>query len=284
MSFPSLPVELIDNILQNVQSSDLVALALTCTSLSPVAQRLLYRDIIVSAWSNNTKVVETLAKRPDLAVFARSFSITTTTQPPAFPAFDQLLATALAGMTELTTLALNLADSSASWVLEKAAQNVSYHRLHQFTASFPFDQNVANFLDKTPNLTQLEVDSIPCAEPTSPVPSLLPTTIPNLSQFVGSVRAAKSIVPGRPLESIHLNEGDLVDEDVAGFSRATGRVLVFSATASTSPVPLLESIAHNFPHLAYLRIMTTHHFTQAPKHVSFISSHFRYPDLRWFYK
>lgn len=271
MSFSSLPVELIDNILQNVHSSDLVALSLTCTALSPVASRLLYRDISVSAWSNNTKVVATLAKRPDLAIFVRSFSITTAMQPPAFPAFDQLLATALSGMTELTTLNLNLADSSTSWILEKAAQNESYHRLHQFTASFPLDQNVANFLEKTPNLIELEVDSIPCVEPTSPVPTLLPTTIPHLAQFVGSVRAAKTIVPGRPLESIHLNEGDLVEEDVADFSRATGRVTVFSATASNPPVPLLESIAHSLPHLAYLRIMTTYQFTQAPKPVSSIN-------------
>ncbi|KAF7985216.1 hypothetical protein HWV62_7848 [Athelia sp. TMB] len=264
MSLPTLPVELIDNILQNVQAPDLAALALTCISLSPVAQRLLYRDITVSAWSHNTKVVATLAKRPDLAIFVRSFSITTTTQPLVFAAFHRLLATALSSMTELTALSLNLADSSTSWILEKAAQ-FSYNRLHQFTASFPLDQNVVNFLEKTPNLIELEVDSIRCPEPASPVATLLSTTIPHLAQFVGSVRAAKMIVPGRPLESIHLSEGDLVYEDVADFSRATGRVLVFSATASTPPVPLLESVAHCLPHLAYLRIMTTYQFTQAPK-------------------
>lgn len=263
----SLPVELIDNVFHNLQTNDLVALSTTCSSLCPIAQRLLYRTITVSAWSHNAKVVATLATRPDLALFVRSFSITTAMLPPLFPAFHRLLATALSAMTELTLLNLNLADSSTSWVLQKPVQSGStYARLQQFTCSFPFDAHVAAFLSHTPALIELEVDSTPCAAPT-PLPALPPSTIPHLVQFVGSVRAAKVILPGRPLESIQLNEGDLVEDDLACLARVSGRVLVFGATASTPPVPLLESIARHLPHLAYLRIMTTYHFTHAPKPV-----------------
>jgi len=89
--------------------------------------------------------------------------------------------------------------------------------------------------------------------------------MPHLIQFIGSARAARAIVPGRPLQSIHLNEGDLVEEDVACLAQANANVLVLGATASTPPVALLESIARHLPHLAYLRIMTTYHFTHAPE-------------------
>ena len=110
---------------------------------------------------------------------------------------------------------------------------------------------------------------MPCV-PSKPVPSLPATTVPRLAQFIGSARAARVIVPGRPLQSIHLNEGDLGEEDLASLAQANADVLVLGATASTPPVPLLESIARHLPHLAYLRIMTTYHFTQAPEVVSFM--------------
>lgn len=269
MSLPTLPVELVDSIFKSVAAPDLVALSSTCSSLCPVAQRLLYRHISISALSHNINVVSTLAKRPDLAVFVRSFAINSAAMSPLFPAFYHLLATALSGMTEVTSLNI-LVDSSVSWMLEKAGQNITYHRLRQFTCAFPFDSNVAQFLDKAPALLELDVDSMPY-EPSSssiPIPSLSPTTIPHLVQFIGSARAARAIVPGRPLQNIQLNEGDLVEEDVACLAQSDANVLVLGAIASTPPVALLEAIARHLPHLAYLRIMTTYHFTHAPEIVS----------------
>jgi hypothetical protein len=268
MSLPTLPPELVDNIILYVAPADLVAVSHTCSSLCPVAQLLLYRHIAITPWSRNINVVATLAKRSDLAHFVRSFSITTAADPSLFSAFYRLLADALSGMTEVMSLNL-LVDSGASWVLEKSGRNVTYRRLEQFNCSFPLDFTVAEFLSKTPALLQLEVDSMPCV-PSRPIPSLSATTIPRLAQFIGSTRAARAIVPGRPLQSIHLNEGDLGEEDLASLAQANADVLVLGATASTPPVPLLESIARHLPHLTCLRIMTTYHFTQAPEVVSFM--------------
>lgn len=267
MSLPTLPVELVDNILQSVSSTDLVALTRTCSSLSPVAQRLLYRDITVSPWSHNVSVIAILAKRPDLAHFVRSFSLNTTALSPLFPAFYHLLAQALSSMTEVTSMHL-LVDSSTSWILGEASQKATFHRLQQFTCSFPLDSHVATFLDRTSALLELEVDSM-SYDPSAAASALSPSAMPHLSQFIGSVRAAKAIVPGRPVEGIHLNEGDLVEEDVARLAESTANVSVLGATATEPPVPLLESIAQHLPHLAYLRIMTTYHFTHAPEVVSF---------------
>lgn len=264
MSFPSLPVELVDNILQSLASTDLLALSRTCSSLTPVALRLLYRNITVS---HNLTVVTVLAKRSDLANFVRSFSLNTTASSPLFPHFYHFLAQALSRMTELTSLHL-LVDSSNSWILEEASQKAQFERLQQFTCSFPLDSHVAKFLDRTPALLRLEVDSMPY-DPSASASALTSSAMPHLVQFIGSVRAAKVIVPGRPVEGIHLNEGDLAEEDVARLAESTANVSVLDATASEPPVPLLESIAHHLPHLAYLRIMTTYHFTHAPQVVSF---------------
>lgn len=276
MSLPSLPVELLDNILQYTASPELVALSRTCSSISPVALRLLYRHIVISPWSRNISAVTTLAKKSDLAHFVRSFSITTAAFPPLFPAFYRLLASALSRITEVTSLNL-LIDSGASWIL---GDNITYPRLQQFNCSFPLDSIVTEFLARTPALLQLEVDSLPCV-PSSPIPTLPVATIPHLVQLVGSPRAVRAIVPGRPLESIHLSEGDLIEEDLACLAKGTADVLLLGATASTPPVPLLESIARHLPHLAYLRIMTTYHFTQAPEAVSFIPTFRRiFSDIR----
>jgi hypothetical protein len=269
MSLLSLPFELVDNIVHYVPPSDLVALSKTCSSLCPAAQRLLYRHIAISPSSNNIGVVATLAKRKDLAHFVRSFSITTAPLSPLFPAFYRILASALSGMTEIISLNL-LVESNASWLLEKTGHIVKFLRLQQFNCAFPLDFNVREFLGKTPALLQLEVDFMPCV-PSLPIPSLPVTSIPNLVQFAGSPRAARAIVPGRPVESIHLNEGDLVEEDLARLALGTADVTVLGATASTPPVPLLECIARHLPHLAYLRIMTTFPFHHAPEVVSFIS-------------
>ena len=264
MSLPTLPVELVDNILRSLASTDWMALSRTCSSLTPVALRLLYRNITVS---HNFSVVAILAKRPDLANFVRSFSLNTTASSPLFPHFYHELAQALSSMTEITSMHL-LVDSSNSWILEEASQKAQFERLQQFTCPFPLDSHVAKFLDRSPALLELEVDSM-SYDPSVAASALASSALPHLAQFIGSVRAAKVIVPGRPVEGIHLNEGDLVEEDVARLAESTANVSVLGATASEPPVPLLEFIARHLPHLAYLRIMTTYHFTHAPQVVSF---------------
>ncbi|KAH7916742.1 hypothetical protein BJ138DRAFT_1139055 [Hygrophoropsis aurantiaca] len=264
MSFKQLPVELLDNVSQNLDSDALAALARTCSSLCPVAQRILYRHVSASAWSRNLAIVVTLSKRPDIARFVRSFYIAIDSLSPVFPAFYRLLANAIVNMSELNSLNL-VVDSSASWILKKAYNRVTYPHLVQFNCSFPFDSNVCRFLEKTPSLLELEVDSIPTPFPdTTPMPPLHPTTIPHLSQFIGSSRTAKLIVPGRPVKSIHLNGGSLVEDDIPQLARSSAPVVVLGAVTSLPPVPFLETLHAHLPQLAYLRIMSTQNMFKAP--------------------
>lgn len=256
MSMHSLPVELLDGVAQYLPYSSLAALAQTCSTLCPVAQRVLYCNVLASAWSQNLCVIDTLAKKPHVARFVRSFYIAIDSLAPVFLAYYRQLAKAILNMSELTSLTL-LVDSSVSWVLKEASNCIHFPHLLHFTCSFSFDENVARFLDRTPSLLELEVDSIPTAFTcNSSLPYLAPTSIPQLEQFIGSSRAAELIVPGRPVRSIHLR-GSLMEDDIPLLARSTVPVVILEAVTNAPPVPFLETLHKHVPHLVYLRVMST---------------------------
>lgn len=263
-----LPVELLDSIAHHLSSTSLAALAQTCSILSPVAQRILYRCVSASAWSQNLCVVDTLAKKPHVARFVRSFYIAIDSLSPVFPAFYRQLAKAILNMSQLTSLNL-LVDSSVSWVLKESSSHIDFPHLLQFTSSFPFDENVARFLDRTPSLLELEVDSMPIAlARNSPTPYLSPTSIPHLEQFVGSSRTAELIIPGRPVRSVHLNGGGLSEDDIPLLARSIVPVVVLGTVTKVPLVSFLEMLHKHVPHLACLRVMSTQDLFRASTAVS----------------
>ncbi|KAF8845708.1 hypothetical protein BDN67DRAFT_961321 [Paxillus ammoniavirescens] len=264
MSLQALPVELLLSVSQQLESNSLAALARTCSSLCPVARRVLYRHVSVSVWSRNLSVVILLAKNPDIALYVRSFHIAIDSLSPIFRTFYCMLAKAILNMTELHSLNL-LIDSTVSWVLKEACDRTSYPHLLHFTCTFPFDVNVVNFLGKATSLIELEVDSIPTMLTRhSPIPSLPESSIPHLEQFIGSSRAARLIVPGRPVKSIHINGSSLTEDDVPLLARSSASVVVLGAATNALPVPFLELLHRHLPHLAYLRVMSMQNMFKAP--------------------
>jgi len=258
MSLSTLPIELLDAICRSVANADLVALSRTSSFLYPIAQRLLYRQLAISPAAHNLDVVVTLARKPDVARFVRAFSIVLDDKSPVFHAFYRALAGALASMTELTSLDL-LVDSSTSWMLDQAFSR-HYPRLRHVACSFALDSHVASFLERTPALEELELDSPPAHSPYT-LPLLAPASIPRLVHFSGSSQAAKTIVPGRPLESIHIHDGDLTEDEIACFAKSTGHVVILGAITTALVVPLLQSLARHLPYLAYLRVMAPFHIS-----------------------
>ncbi|KAG6890942.1 hypothetical protein C0995_000899 [Termitomyces sp. Mi166 len=261
MPFAQLPVELLDAICQRGQPADLAVLSRTCSSIHPVAQRRLYRHISISTASHNLQAVVTLAKRPELAQNVRTFSLRADSAT-IFKPFLQLVRIALSRMTELVSLDL-FVDPSASWILSEA--HCVYPRLLRFASSFSFDGHVAEFLSKTEALLELEVDGASTSPNDVPVPVLPARSIPHLSQFVGSSHVARAIVPGRPVESIHLPSGALTEEDVIMLAHSTSHVVILGATTNSPPLPILESLAQHMSTLVYLRLMTTCDFFEAPR-------------------
>ncbi|KAF8803869.1 hypothetical protein BYT27DRAFT_7171315 [Phlegmacium glaucopus] len=278
MSLQILPVELVDHVAHYLPTTDLVALSTTNSYLYPVAQRWLYRQITINYSSNNLAVVFTLASKPRLACHVRTFAIRLGSFSVLLSSFYRLLQTALSNMSELVSLDIFL-DHAASWIM-RTRDDATYNRLEHFASSFHLDHHVTHFLQKTNALLELEVDSLP---PTPIVPNLIPTALPMLSQFTGSSQVAQYVVPGRPVESIHLNSGDLTEDVAESLAKSTAHVLLLAAATTYHSVALIGTLTQCMDHLVHLRIVTTFNFSEPPDASYFvnISNALRsLPDLR----
>ncbi|KXN87881.1 hypothetical protein AN958_07890 [Leucoagaricus sp. SymC.cos] len=267
----SLPLELLDNVVSHLPSTDLLACTRSSSSLAHTAQRHLFRNISLGATTKNPLIVLLLARNPRLARCVRSFQIRLEPRSPVFKSFYNVLAAALANMTGLTSLDLYLRPCSSS-VLRKAIldPDVLYPRLRQFTCSLPFDANVGEFLSKAPNLDSLSLDHIPTPEDRPLTPFIPSTVVPRLTQFTGPQHAALALVPGRPLVSVQIHDGDLTEEIVEILAGTSKSLLVFSASTSSPPLPILRSISNSMTKLMYLRLMSTQNFLDVPNRTFFL--------------
>jgi hypothetical protein len=275
MPLHRLPPELLDAVCHHLEPNHLPAVAESAKSLLPVAQRRLYRHLSISAITHNLNLIPLLAKKPSLASHVRSFAVRLQSSTLFF-SFYRLLATALSNMTQLTSLQL-FVDPQASWILAAEIPRC-YPRLLHFSCSFALDSHVATFLSKADALSHIELDDSfdDTLEIEQSIPPLPSATIPHLTQFIGSSRAANTIVPGRPVHTIHLLSGDIAERDILNLAKSSAPVVIFGATTSCLPAPLLDTLARSMPHLAYLRIMTTYNFANAPDVVSFEKNFFHW--------
>jgi len=264
MALARLPIELQDHICSHLCPSDLAALCRTSSLFCPIAQRILYRHLDLSSANHNLSVVVTLSNKPCIARVVRTLSITVGPAVHPFRLFYIALSDALSAMSGLTSLHISLdAHINSSWVLTPRTRPIMYPHLQSFTSSFPFDAHVTGFLERTPALETLELDTAPVSG-TAVLPQLSHTAIPRLVHFVGSCQAVKVIVPGRPLESIHLHDGDLSEDEVACLAQSTGHIAVLGAITSALLVPFLKSLARHLPYLVYLRLMAPFHVSLKP--------------------
>jgi hypothetical protein len=250
MSLPRLPIELFDIISSHLCPSDLAALCRTHSLFKPIVQRILYRDLDLSSSHHNLSVVVTLSNNPSIARVVRTLSITVHPSAHVLRPFYSALRDALSTMSELASLHLSLdTNINPSWVLTPHTYHVTYPRLLTFTSSFSFDAHVTGFLERTPALEKLELDTAPVSG-TAPLPFLSHAAIPRLVHFMGPYQAIKVIVPGRPLESIHIHDGDLSEDEVACLAQSTGHIAVLGAITSALLVPFLKSLARHLPYLS----------------------------------
>ena len=272
MSLQILSGELIDHVAHNLHATDLVALSSINSyfKLYPVAQRRLYCQITINYSSDNLLVVFTLAQKPHLAHYVRTFSIRLGSHS-VLSSFYCFLKTALSNMSKLTSLEIFL-DHAASWVMH-TREDSTYHRLEHLASSFHIDHHFVHFLQKTNALLELEVDSMP---PTTVIPSLGPNALPKLSQFTGSSQAAQYVVPGHPVESIHLNSGDLTEDVAESLAKSTAHVQLLAAATTSHSVGLIGTLTQCMDCLVHLRIVTTFNFLEPPDAVSTYSYHYNH--------
>jgi hypothetical protein len=79
-------------------------------------------------------------------------------------------------------------------------------------------------------------------------------------------------VPGRPVNSIFLRSGDLNEFVMDSLIQSTAQISALCCMTSQLPVSALECLSHRMPYLAYLRLMTTFEFPEAPDIVSSTSA------------
>lgn len=242
---PPLPPELYDAVFRFLDHRDLAVVARASPTTHAIALRVLYRVLHVS--NPSPSVVLTLASRPHIARHVRHFSIALDPAAALFHSFYRRLATALAAMTALVSLDIFI--DAGSWVLP---DNRVYPQLQHFASSFAFDPRVAAFLAQAPALESVQVG------PTvSPRPSLAPASLLRLVEFTGCSSAAVAVIPGRPVESIHINSGDLTEDLVPALAKSTALVTVLSLTTSSAPVAMLQVLGQHMPHIMYLRITSS---------------------------
>ncbi|KAF8974592.1 hypothetical protein BDZ97DRAFT_1911761 [Flammula alnicola] len=258
MSLQTLPVELLHHLCNHLHAKDLLSLSTTNSRFYHVAQRPLYRHIYID--NRNLSCVFTLAKNAHIARHVRTFVIRLSPFSSLLHSFYRVLGNALSNMCELTSLEISV-DQAASWIL-RTRDDSTYHRLRRFASSFHLDHNIAHFLNKTEALLELEVDSLHISPP--PVLGLRDNALPMLNKFTGSSKTAECIVPGRPVQHIHLNSGDLTEDLAESLAKSIAPILVLAAATSSHSVSLIGTLTRCMEHLVHLRIVTTYNFTDAP--------------------
>lgn len=256
-SLSTLPVELVNILCDDLHPADLAALAATDVRLYRIAHRPLYRHLVID--NHNLTCIFTLARNPHIAALVRSFSIRLAPCSFLLRSFYRLLATALSNMNEITSLHVSI-DQAASWIMA-TRDDASYHRLTHFSSAFHLDDNLVHFLNKTDALLELELDPRPS---NPPLLGLRDGALPLLKHFAGSSQAAQYLVPGRPVENIHLSAGDLTEEVAVSLSKSTASILVLAAATSSHSVSLIGTLTRCMEHLVHLRIVTTYNFSHLP--------------------
>ncbi|KAK0490759.1 hypothetical protein IW261DRAFT_1325292 [Armillaria novae-zelandiae] len=259
-SLAALPVELLDAVCGLLSPCDLCSLVHVCSRVSPVAQRRLYRTIFAAPAARNLSVVLTLARNAVLAQYVTSFSINLDSRPSLFLSFFRHLAVALGNMTSLVHLCV-FVPPRLSWVLLPIKSCPS---LVHFSSSFPFTPHLATFLKATPSLLKLEVDTLSPSFQHDSLDLLPPSSVPLLSHFTGSAQAARAVVPGRPVQALHLTTGPVDDALVDALAQSTADLAVVEATTPSFPASVLHRLSQRLHQMMYLRISSTCTFSGLP--------------------
>ncbi|PFH52688.1 hypothetical protein AMATHDRAFT_56754 [Amanita thiersii Skay4041] len=253
MPLQSLPYELLSQITALLPTLDLLALTTTTHLLSYHAYRLLYSELYLSPQHKNLNVVITLAKKPSVAVHVRSFAIHIQSNPTLFKPFYKALRTALSNMSHLSSLRLFLDPSFTSAL--PVADNSIFSNLLNVATSLAYDRNVALCLARANSLLELDLESPTQSHSTNP--ELPVGSLPHLRKFTGPVQVAEMMVPGRPVESIRLHSGDILESVAINLAKSTTPVILFEANINSLSIPFLLSLSQSMPYLRYVRFTTT---------------------------
>ncbi|KAJ3730566.1 hypothetical protein EV361DRAFT_794719 [Lentinula raphanica] len=270
--YPTLPIEILDFILQYLQSqNDLCNVAISNKHLSDVAMRSLYHTIKIGFAKpmESVKCLQTLSKNPRLALMVRSFDIHWSNISYPTRNLYTLAVRALSNTSLLNTLSIDVPSDFHPWDLSSCT-----FQLKKFSASFPCDQSLIQFLEAQPSLLDLTLRGFN-SDPAefsfnlntfnlnpNPVPfALSPEALPRLTRL-RAIHAGpdiiSSILKGRPVTQVSMPlYADCVCRslDVLNMSSEPIERLNIISFDPNAPVYLLDEIADRLPYLEALHIV-----------------------------
>jgi len=228
-AMPSIPVDVLREILEHVDKNDLPALCRVNKVCCSYSRDVLYRNI----YHSDKRVTLTLARSTVLARRVRSFEYCY-----SYPE----LATALRNMSSLRSLDLGSIGDDAS-ILDGCT-----FKLDSFAYSFPYDKSLQKILNSQPNLTDVTV----CKDhkPLIPFDEMC---LPKLTRVMATPSWLRILIPGRPVrEALVLLRSGVDFTDWSFFTFSTTPIQKLSINYDVlypRPVSLLVSIFSSLVHL-----------------------------------
>ena len=230
-TMPSIPIDVLREILEHVNQSDLATLCRVNKICRSCSQDVLYRKIE----DGGAQVIQTLAQSTELARRVRSF---------ATKHLSPELATALRNMSSLRRLDLEgYGDAS---ILDGCT-----FKLDSFDTTFPNSESLQKFLNSQPSLTDIAI-----WRDYEPLPPFDERYLPNLTRVTATPSLLRLLIPGRPVRQvIVLSRSSSDSTDLSFFTLSTTpiqKLRINGGMLYPKPGSLLASVF--FPSLVHLEV------------------------------
>jgi len=226
---PSIPVDVLREILEHVRKADLATLCRVNKIFCSYSRDVLYREIEYQ----DANSIQTLAKSTDLARRVRSF-LTIHLSPEVI--------IALRNMSSLRRLYLRFMDDAS--FLDGCT-----FKLDSFFCDFPHSKSLQRFLNSQPSIT-----NVTFLENYKPMPSFDERCLPNLTRVMAPPSWLVILIPGRPVREVMMRPASRFDSiDSSSFTLSTTpiqKLRIFHDMLYSIPVSLLVSIFSSLVHLA----------------------------------
>jgi hypothetical protein len=228
MALPSIPVDVLREILEHVEKHDLATLCRVNKIFCFCSQDVLYREID-DFHDEDASVIQTLAQSIDLARRVRSFR--TIRSPPE-------LAIALRNMSSLR--GLDIAGTDDASILDGCT-----FKLDSFETNFPNSESFQKILYTQPGLTKFAIHG-----DYEPLPPFDERCLPNLIYVKANPSWLGILIPGRPVREVNVHAFSSIDLSFFALSTTSIQKLrIHFNLLYPKPKSLLVSI---FPSLVHL--------------------------------
>ncbi|KAH7922596.1 hypothetical protein BV22DRAFT_1131305 [Leucogyrophana mollusca] len=266
----SLPNETLASIFCGLSPSILTSTARVSRQWRAVAEWILYSNVFITESLSPTsqfpyrtlRCCQTIVQHPHLASGVKKFHVRWISERgdhygPFLDVVLSNLSQAIAGAANLESLDLYLGlpsflESPAPTSLVFPTTDCSFHFLRHISLNGigHFSRNrLAYFLNIVPSILHLRLPDY------RDQMAVLPHALPSLVSFCGSPRAAATVLPGRPVQSLALIGQDYVTEaDLSRMALTTLPLSVLDLSGMSVTPILLRNVSRSLPMVEFLKV------------------------------